>query len=153
MDSAEQNDWVSFCERGWFPLLHYHFGQNPQKRREQLSSFSSSKLGAGIGLSSQVGATHVDLFSNICSHFSIHVFVPPNIFTEVSLYEPVRMDSAEQNDWVSFCERGWFPLLHYHFGQNPQKRREQLSSFSSSKLGAGIGLSSQAVARQVFSLK
>ena len=56
------------------------------------------KLGAGIGLSSQAGATHVDLFSNICSLFFIHVFVPPSIFTEVSLYEPVRMDSAEQND-------------------------------------------------------
>ena len=69
-----------------------------KKRREQLSSFSFSKLGAGIGLSSQAGATHVDLFSNICPHFSIHVFVPPSIFTEVSLYEPVRMDSAEQND-------------------------------------------------------
>ena len=94
-----------------------------KKRREQLSSFSSSKLGAGIGLLSQSGATHVALFSNICSHFSIHVFVPPSIFTEVSLYEPVRMDSAEQNDWVSFCERGWFPLLHYQFGQNPQKKK------------------------------
>ena len=69
-----------------------------KKRREQLSSFSSSKLGAGIGLSSQAGATHVALFSNICSLFFIHVFVPPSIFTEVRLYEPVRMDSAEQND-------------------------------------------------------
>ena len=87
------------CERCRFMRGRIHLSLfTLKKRREQLSSFSSSKLGAGIELSSQAGATHVDLFSNICSHFSIHVFVPPSIFTEVSLYEPVRMDSAEQND-------------------------------------------------------
>ena len=78
--------------------MHYHFGQNPQKKKRTTFVILFFKLGAGIGLSSQAGATHVDLFSNICSLFSILVFVPPNIFTEVSLYERVRMDSAEQND-------------------------------------------------------
>ena len=86
------------CERCRFMRGRIHSSLFTLKKREQLSLFSPSKLDAGIRLLSQAGATHVALFSNICSHFSIHVFVPPSIFSEVSLYEPVRMDSAEQND-------------------------------------------------------
>ena len=75
---------------------------------------------------------------------------PPSIFASVSLYDRVRDDSAEQNDWVSFCEREGGFQVRIVFNKKKWELiiRSILTLFN---LDASNELSSQAVARQVFS--